>query len=79
MALLTPTKLYQQFLATGDYQFDEVQSNAIARLDIIHHQLLNKTSQLSLKNKIGQLFAKKPHTNREPVQGLYMWGWCWPR
>lgn len=58
MTLLTPSKLYQQFLATGDYQFDEVQSKAIARLDIIHYQLLNRTSRLSLRNKIGQLFAK---------------------
>lgn len=74
MTLLSPSKLYQQFLATGDYQFDEVQSKAIARLDIIHYQLLNRTSRLSLRNKIGQLFAKKLHTNCEPVQGLYMWG-----
>ncbi|WGO83267.1 cell division protein ZapE [Arsenophonus apicola] len=74
MALLTPTKLYHQFLATGDYQFDEVQSTTIARLDIIHHQLLNRTSQLSLRNKIGQLFVKKSYKNCAPIQGLYMWG-----
>lgn len=74
MALLTPAKLYHQFLATGDYQFDEIQNKTIARLDIIHHQLLNTTSQLSLRSKIGKLFTKQPPKNSRPVQGLYMWG-----
>ncbi|MDT9587259.1 MAG: cell division protein ZapE [Candidatus Arsenophonus melophagi] len=74
MPSLIPSKLYQQFLATGNYQFDEVQSNTIARLDIIHQDLLNRTSQCSLRNKINYFLIKKIYKNCKPIQGLYMWG-----
>ncbi|MFP3029391.1 MAG: hypothetical protein ACEY3J_03500 [Arsenophonus sp.] len=41
---MIPAKRYKQFFGICDYQFDEVRSKAIARLDIIHHKLFNEIS-----------------------------------
>ncbi len=80
MSPITPTIRYQQALADGRYQPDEVQKSAVERLDKIYQQLLSippsstneKTS--GLKQRFGRLLGKTQIKHNEPVQGLYMWG-----
>ncbi|MCT4714699.1 cell division protein ZapE [Enterobacteriaceae bacterium H18W14] len=79
MQNLSPTSRYQQALAAGSYQPDDVQREAVTRLEAIYHELTNKNSApvegSGLMAKFGKLLGKRnaPVTN-EPVRGLYMWG-----
>ena len=80
MSPMTPTIRYQQALANGGYQPDEVQKNAVARLDQIYQQFVKVTldppneKTESLKQRIGRLWGKSQVKTSEPIQGLYMWG-----
>lgn len=80
MQFSTPLALYQQALAAGEYQPDEIQRQAVEALDHIHRQLLlraevRERSPLPLRNKLSQWLKKKSAVApNEPVQGLYMWG-----
>ncbi|PHM39763.1 ATPase [Xenorhabdus mauleonii] len=80
MSPITPSSLYQSALSEGQYQPDEVQRNTVARLDIIHRELINTrpshaVQSSGLKGILGKLFGRQPSPEQNlPVQGLYMWG-----
>ncbi|MCP9268093.1 cell division protein ZapE [Xenorhabdus sp. XENO-1] len=79
MLPITPSSLYQSALSEGQYQPDEVQRNTVARLDIIHHDLGNRSPEYilpssGLKSILGRLFGGLSTEQQRPVQGLYMWG-----
>ncbi|MDC9623002.1 cell division protein ZapE [Xenorhabdus sp. XENO-7] len=79
MLPITPSSLYQSALSEGQYQPDEVQRNTVARLDIIHHDLGNRSPEQvlpssGLKSLLGRLFGGLSTEQQRPVQGLYMWG-----
>ncbi|QCR37341.1 cell division protein ZapE [Nissabacter sp. SGAir0207] len=71
----SPLARYEQALAAGDYQPDDVQRQTVTQLDAIHHALVAQKPAPARAS--GGLFArlmgKKPAPTR-PVQGLYMWG-----
>ncbi|CDG95484.1 putative ATPase, with nucleoside triP hydrolase domain [Xenorhabdus bovienii str. puntauvense] len=79
MLPITPSSLYQSALSEGQYQPDEVQRNTVARLDIMHHDLGNRSPEhvlpsSGLKSILGRLFGGLSTEQQRPVQGLYMWG-----
>ncbi|MGG4606598.1 cell division protein ZapE [Providencia sp. Me31A] len=81
MSPMTPIMRYQQALADGNYQPDDVQKLAVERLDKIYQQLANTTSLTiqakpsGLKQRFSRLLGKTTAaTSITPVQGLYMWG-----
>ncbi|MDC9615046.1 cell division protein ZapE [Xenorhabdus khoisanae] len=79
MSPITPSSLYQSALSDGQYQPDDVQRNTVARLDTLHHDLINANPCHSpqpnkLKGIFGKLFGRQAPEPCRPVQGLYMWG-----
>ncbi|EPF14010.1 AFG1-like ATPase [Cedecea davisae] len=78
MQNLSPASRYQQALAEGSYQPDEVQREAVMRLDTIWQALTTETqpeNTAGLFARFGKLLGKRDApTSREPVRGLYMWG-----
>ena len=79
MQTTSPLALYQQALNNGDYQPDEVQRNAIARLDVIQQALIATPTAPSapsggLFGKLKGLMGKEKTAPLPPVRGLYMWG-----
>lgn len=81
MSPMSPTMRYQQALAEGHYQPDDVQKRAVERLDEIYQQLIASSSSneqkekpSGLKMRLERLLGKKHAAVTEPVQGLYMWG-----
>lgn len=81
MSSMSPTMRYQQALAEGHYQPDDVQKRAVERLDEIYQQLIASSSSneqkekpSGLKMRLERLLGKKHAAVTEPVQGLYMWG-----
>ncbi|EKT59644.1 cell division protein ZapE [Providencia burhodogranariea] len=81
MSPITPTMRYQQALAEGNYQPDDVQKRAVARLDEIYQQLIATSfseqqheKPSSFKKRLGRLLGKTQTAVHTPVQGLYMWG-----
>ncbi|WP_449554064.1 cell division protein ZapE [Lelliottia amnigena] len=78
MQSLSPTSRYQQALDEGTHQPDDVQRDAVNRLNSIYQKLTTEpteTAQTSgLKAAFGRLFGKKEPQTVPPVRGLYMWG-----
>ncbi|PHM46996.1 cell division protein ZapE [Xenorhabdus miraniensis] len=79
MSPITPSSLYQSALSDGQYQPDDVQRNTVARLDTLHHDLINaspchSSQSNKLKGIFGRLFGRQIPEPCRPVQGLYMWG-----
>ncbi|EKT59153.1 cell division protein ZapE [Providencia rettgeri] len=80
MSPMTPIMRYQQALADGNYQPDDVQKLAVERLDKIYQQLVNATSSTlqdkpsGLKQRFNRLLGKTSTAPVVPIQGLYMWG-----
>ncbi|SQA99179.1 AFG1-like ATPase [Cedecea neteri] len=78
MQNLSPASRYQQALAEGSFQPDEVQREAIMRLDAIWQALSTAPTPVpsgGLLTKFGKLFGKKEtQAGQEPARGLYMWG-----
>jgi len=78
MQNLSPLSRYQQTLAEGKFQADDVQREAITRLDGIWQQYVNQKPPAApegLKSLFGKLFTKTPAIPaEEPIRGLYMWG-----
>ncbi len=64
----TPSELYEQGLARGDWQRDLAQASALQYLDRIH-AALQEPAPTSLFERIGAAFR-----DPAPVQGLYLWG-----
>lgn len=75
MSPMTPTMRYQQALADGNYQPDDVQKLAVERLDKIYQQLVNTTSSTlqdkpsGLKQRFSRLLGKASTAPITPVKG----------
>ncbi|WP_270221587.1 cell division protein ZapE [Kosakonia cowanii] len=78
MQSLSPTSRYLTALKEGSHQPDDVQKEAVTRLDTIYQQLIaeQEPTQQSggLMAKFSKLLGKRDTASREPVRGLYMWG-----
>lgn len=79
MQTTSPLALYQQALDKGEYQPDEIQREAMARLDAIQHALTTEVPTVAapakgLFGKLNKLIGKEKTARQEPVRGLYMWG-----
>ena len=78
MQSMTPTSRYTQALQQGSHQPDEVQREAVSRLDAIYHELISRPAVASptggLRATFGKLLGKRESVSTTPVQGLYMWG-----
>ena len=78
MQNLSPTSRYQQALNEGTHQPDDVQREAVNRLNVIYQELTHQTPAPApsggLKAAFGRLLGKKESQTVAPVRGLYMWG-----
>ena len=79
MQSMTPTSRYTQALAEGSHQPDDVQREAVSRLETIYQELLARPAAVSqngggLRATFGKLLGKRESTVAAPVRGLYMWG-----
>ncbi|KOC91282.1 cell division protein ZapE [Winslowiella iniecta] len=79
MQTTSPLALYQQALNNGDYQPDDVQREAITRLDAIQQALIATPAAAAapsrgLLGKLNRLMGKEKMVPQQPVRGLYMWG-----
>jgi len=78
MQSVTPTSQYLKALNEGSHQPDDVQKEAVSRLDIIYQELVNSTPPAprtsGLMARVGKLWGKREDTKHMPVRGLYMWG-----
>lgn len=78
MQNLSPTSRYQQALEEGTHQPDDVQREAVDRLNVIYQELTRETPATAqsggLKAVFGRLLGKKEPQTVVAVRGLYMWG-----
>jgi len=78
MQSLTPTSRYQLALKEGSHQPDDVQREAVNRLETLYQQLTNRTETAAsgggLRAAFSKLLGKREAHNAAPVRGLYMWG-----
>ncbi|MGA4665936.1 cell division protein ZapE [Enterobacter ludwigii] len=78
MQNLSPASRYQLALNEGTHQPDDVQREAVNRLDTIYQELTAKPAEVEqssgLKAALGRLLGKKEPQTHAPVRGLYMWG-----
>src|SRR5471030_336826 len=73
----TPLTLYKSALEAREFQADEIQLQAVTRLEAIYHALqsLPAAKIATPAGLLGRLFGKNSaKTPQRPVQGLYMWG-----
>ncbi|MCR6732354.1 cell division protein ZapE [Enterobacter cloacae] len=78
MQTLSPASRYQLALDEGSHQPDDVQREAVNRLDTIYQELTAKPAEAGqsggLKAALGRLLGKKEQQANPSVRGLYMWG-----
>lgn len=78
MQSFTPTSRYQHALDAGTHQPDDVQREAVNRLEIIYQELTRTrpaaAQPVGLMAKVGKLLGKREEPAATPVRGLYMWG-----
>lgn len=80
MQSLSPTSRYLLALKEGSHQPDDVQQEAVSRLDTIYRELQEKPAAIApggggLRAKFGKLLGKRePTAETTAVRGLYMWG-----
>lgn len=79
MQSLSPTSRYLNALNEGSHQPDDVQKEAVSRLDVIYQALINRSEPAAppsggLMAKFGKLLGKREPKEAAPVRGLYMWG-----
>lgn len=78
MQSISPTSRYLQALNDGSHQPDDVQKDAVNRLESIYQALSAKTSPApqtgGLIARFGKLLGKREPSANAPVRGLYMWG-----
>ncbi|EBU3694875.1 cell division protein ZapE [Salmonella enterica] len=78
MQSLSPTSRYLQALNDGSHQPDNVQKEAVNRLEAIYQEVIAKktpvTSPGGLIARLGKLLGKNEPDAQIPVRGLYMWG-----
>src|SRR5471030_586419 len=73
----TPLTLYKSALEAREFQADEIQLQAVTRLEAIYHALntIPAVKIAAPAGLLGRLFGKSnAKTPQRPVQGLYMWG-----
>ncbi|WP_436874254.1 cell division protein ZapE [Kosakonia sacchari] len=79
MQSLSPTSRYLNALNEGSHQPDDVQKEAVSRLDVIYQALINRSEPAApqpggLMAKFSKLLGKREPKEAAPVRGLYMWG-----
>jgi len=78
MQSLSPLSRYQHALNEGSHQPDDVQREAVNRLETIYQALTATSAEREqrggLKAVFGRLLGKKDPQSNAPVRGLYMWG-----
>lgn len=78
MQNLSPASRYQLALNEGTHQPDDVQREAVSRLEMIYQELTAKPAETEqnggLKAAFGRLLGKKAPQAHAPARGLYMWG-----
>lgn len=78
MQNLSPALRYQHALNEGSHQPDDVQREAVNRLDSIYQALTAQPAEAvqsgGLKAAFGRLLGKKEPQATTPARGLYMWG-----
>ncbi|MDF7759089.1 cell division protein ZapE [Kosakonia cowanii] len=79
MQSLSPTSRYLTALKEGSHQPDDVQKEAVTRLDTIYQQLIAEQEPAAQQSrgliaKFSKLLGKRDTSSHEPVRGLYMWG-----
>lgn len=78
MQILSPASRYQLALNEGTHQPDDVQREAVNRLEMMYQALTAKPAEVEqssgLKAAFGRLLGKKAPQAQAPVRGLYMWG-----
>lgn len=78
MQSVTPTSQYLKALNEGSHQPDDVQKEAVSRLEIIYQELISSTPPAArvsgIMARVGKLWGKREDTSNAPVRGLYMWG-----
>ncbi|HDV8500927.1 TPA: AFG1 family ATPase [Enterobacter bugandensis] len=78
MQILSPASRYQLALNEGTHQPDDVQREAVNRLEMIYQALTAKPAEVEqsggLKAAFGRLLGKKAPQAQAPLRGLYMWG-----
>ncbi|MDE9617901.1 cell division protein ZapE [Citrobacter portucalensis] len=78
MQSLSPTSRYQQALNDGSHQPDNVQQEAVNRLETIFLALTTSArpapQESGLMARFGKLLGKRESPINAPVRGLYMWG-----
>ncbi|MCM7621300.1 MULTISPECIES: cell division protein ZapE [Enterobacter] len=78
MQNLSPASRYQLALNEGTHQPDDVQREAVNRLEMIYQELTAKPAETEqnggLKAAFGRLLGKKAPQAHAPARGLYMWG-----
>lgn len=78
MQSLSPTSRYQQALNDGSHQPDNVQQEAVNRLETIFRALTTPAhpapQESGLMARFGKLLGKRESPINTPVRGLYMWG-----
>ena len=78
MQSFSPTSRYQQALNDGSHQPDNVQLEAVNRLETIFQALTTPArpapQESGLMARFGKLLGKRESPINAPVRGLYMWG-----
>ncbi|MGJ0192216.1 cell division protein ZapE [Pantoea sp. RRHST58] len=79
MQTSSPLARYEQALSQGDFKPDDVQRDAITRLDAVQRALLARqpeppASGKGLFGRLSRLMGKEKTDVQAPVRGLYMWG-----
>jgi len=79
MQTSSPLARYEQALSQGDFKPDDVQRDAITRLDAVQRALLARQSEppasgKGLFGRLSRLMGKEKTDAQAPVRGLYMWG-----
>lgn len=78
MQSVSPTSRYLKALNEGTHQPDDVQKDAVRRLESIWQALTAQKPHAApaqgLLARMGQLLGKREETKPVPVRGLYMWG-----
>ncbi|ADO46756.1 cell division protein ZapE [[Enterobacter] lignolyticus] len=80
MQSITPTSRYLEALSAGSHQPDDVQQEAVARLEAIYQALTSRPHSAAVTNNGGlratfsRLLGKREPVVVPSVRGLYMWG-----
>lgn len=80
MQTSSPLARYEQALSQGDFKPDDVQRDAITRLDAVQRALIARQPEApaaagkGLFGRLSRLVGKEKPAAQAPVRGLYMWG-----